>query len=62
MRGNKVFDARTQIGNLGINELGEAESLMENYLCTWGNEDHLMLNMKTGLFIDILARESGMKR
>ena len=40
----------------------EAESLIENYLCTWGSKEHLTLNKKTDLFIDILARESGKKR
>ena len=34
---------------------------MENYLCTWGNKEHLTLNKKIDLLIDILARESGMK-
>jgi len=44
------------MGNLRINERGEAKSLV-TYI-----EEHLTLNVKTDLFIDIFARESGMNR
>ena len=47
------------MGNLEINERGEAESLMENYPFCWVIKAYSTLNVQAGLFSVNLACKSG---